>query len=467
MQAQVVSNNAITAFSWLQNVGRNTEFPRFDIPQGDRNRDGLITISDGDGTPDGRSDHPVCLTDLPTMRATACLPAGQPVQAPRAWIVSVCASQPDGTLYPSCVPDAGDPLAPRRVTIEADAQVGAATKRIRATYEFDLGVSDVFRYAYFTNNYGWFATGAGSTITVNGEVRANGNLDFTGDMTHLKVNGDLHASSNPEVVQPSTSEPATGTITGNPSHAADLLSYWQTKPVMARPGRDPFLPNQPAIRGKDALLPYGEGWDSDQPQQRFPSQPTKEMPYLGDLSLYKQLSSTTGRDYGSGYVSWGYLDPSGSYHVGELWQGMVYEDAEWGQTESGEWIQTGGPPPRSADDPTTPVVIQGWIWLDGPVVVGGDVIIKGMLDGYGGTIYAGRNIHIVGDLQREEAWASPEWPRLERNPADGMIQVKDGYDAPSWIGTVCNDGTYVSDDWTWSEAQQQWVQSPIPAGCVN
>jgi hypothetical protein len=88
---------------------------------------------------------------------------------------------------------------------------------------------------------------------------------------------------------------------------------------------------------------------------------------------------------------------------------------------------------------SAPLVIVGTddypIRINGPFVADGDVIIKGVVSGQG-TIYAGRNIHIVGDI-----WygAPPEWPAIWREGVTGQI---DNWDSPD-LGSVCSDGTYV------------------------
>lgn len=439
VSAQVVSNNLIDTLQWLDSVGTKSENPIFDIPLEDRNRDGLITVADGDGIADGRADHPRCIdeTDLPTIIESRCAPATEAVALPRAWITQVVSTNP------------ADPLAPRDVTIIAEAKVGSTTKQIRATYRFALGLSDIFRYAYFVNNYGWFSAGSSSSVVINGEVRANGNLAFLGDMTKFTVNGDLYASDNPAVIQPQTwpSEPATGSITGDPSQMTDLLQYWQTKSPQARPARNVTFPGQPAIGGVQKILPYGMGWDSDHPEQRrFESQPTQDIPYLGDLSLYRDLSkSLNGELY-----TWWY--DSATNTTGEVWihDGEVHTYKDWYDGSQMHFEET----TRSADDPT-PLVIQSAsgdaIWISGPVVVGGDVIIKGSIYGQG-TIYSGRNVHIVGDIKA--IWSTPEWPTIERQTSDGTLIVKSGYYSGQTAGRVCNDGTYVVPG------------GQAPAGCV-
>ena len=93
---------------------------------------------------------------------------------------------------------------------------------------------------------------------------------------------------------------------------------------------------------------------------------------------------------------------------------------------------------------TQPLVIVGTdaqpIQIDGPVVVEGDVIIKGVVSGQG-TIYAGRNVHIVGDITYTDP---PVWPSLDRNTRTGEISdYRDQQLANFDFGSVCNNGQYV------------------------
>ena len=63
---------------------------------------------------------------------------------------------------------------------------------IQETVCFATGQSQVFNYAYFVNNYGWMN---GSSITINGDMRANGNISLSGST----VNGFIYGAANEEV----------------------------------------------------------------------------------------------------------------------------------------------------------------------------------------------------------------------------------------------------------------------------
>lgn len=456
---QVNQGNAVAALQWLDALGRGTENPPLDIPFVDRNKDGLITSADGDGTRDGTAASPLCLPSLPTVnsKAAACQPTTAPVQAPRAWIVSV--ANPGEDLNKNGLLDAGedangngalDPpglLTPRRMTIRAQAQVGSVVKTIQTTYQIDLGTSDIFRYAYFINNYGWVNAPKDTQFFVQGEMRSNGDLTL-GGKGWLQVNGDLYASQNPEVSNPTTGLPAQGTIAGDPGEADDWTHYWQWKSAQSRPARRLTAKGQPAINGVAKTLPYGYGWDSDYPspdvykpdQRRFESQSTQPIPYLGDLTLYKNLA--TGYRSKSGQPpTLSYIDPGPDKDY------MTSGDNKRVTLTGGIYYGPDGV--AGTKDDKDPLVLVGrvsWgsdrsVQVNGPWVIPGDVIIRGEVSGRG-TLYSGRNVHIVGDgiYYRN----GPIWPGVERNQDTGQIRSNpDTYDSLTDMGSVCNNGAYV------------------------
>lgn len=418
--------DAVRALQWLDSLGTQSEVPMFDVSPTP------VNLCTGDCLRDGMPTNPRCISGLPTINQTTCRPVGETVQAPRAWIVSIASTNP------------GNSLAARRVTIDAEAAAGSVTKRLRATYTVDLGMSDIFRYSYFINNYGWFSVTGASSLLINGEVRANGNVAFLGNVNNMRVHGDISASSNPELKDPGTLLPATGTITGDPNQWSRASDYWSWKSSRARPARRLTFSGQPAIGGGTAakVLPYGQGWNTEsrqnpQPafpeQQKFTGQPTQDIPYLGDLNLYKSVanqlnSRLTFYEKKTVTFRWGRWTWTYTALVPRT-VNAVYKGPD-GKT---------GNAADSADD-SNPLVLDGSyypITIDGPVVIPGDVIIKGNVTGQG-TIYSGRNVHVVGDVNHRQP---PEWVSLERYPGDGRIRRKD---TGAILGRVCNDGTYLA-----------------------
>lgn len=332
----------------------------------------------------------------------------------------------------------------RNVTIESMATVNGITRRMRSTFRVSLGASSIFRYAYFVNNYGWFDLAA----EINGDVRANGNLRFAGDMSKLWVQGDLYASLNPNLTDPVTNDPATGLITGDPTQKSDWTSYWTYKTgltsLRARPAQLLTHPNQPAIGGTPTKLPAGFGWDSEYvdpntgvqgEQRKFTAQPVHDMPFIGDLNLYKTMADNQARsvtltnDDGDGKGS--YLKiKSGAYkiQIDEVYKGPngIAGDAD----DKQPLVLIG-----TASDP---------IEIGGPVVIPGDVIIRGVVKGRG-TIYSGRNVHVVGNVTPV---TPPEYPALERNATTGVVREYNAtnLDKPeSNLGVVCSGAGHVGE----------------------
>jgi hypothetical protein len=358
-----------------------------------------------------------------------------PTGSGQAWIAATSSTEP------------GNPLASRAVVLEAVATVGGVTKRIRATYEIELGMSDIFRYAYFLNNYGWFDAQGNSSITVNGEVRSNADLKFSGNMNNIVINGDLYASNNPSMRDPDTGAQALGTVSGDPEEESTWSSdygsneYWLGARYDAgsRPPSEltnPFEP--PAIGGTPKVLEDGQGWDGV--QSRFEGQDVQPIPYLGDLSLYEDIAGAQG-------ATLSYYDPGPDMEFGSA-------DDIGRRTINGVYHGPDGIAGTGDDD--YPLVLvgadngSGVIEINGPVVIPGDVIIKGQVTGQG-TIYAGRNVHIVGDIEYDNPAL---YPNLIRDRVSGALTDWHGLTNPDetgghtyyQLGWVCNNGTYVNPD---------------------
>ena len=327
-----------------------------------------------------------------------------PTGTASAWVVSAARAIDPVTGLPDA-----SPLATRILTVDAQATAGSMTKRLRTTYNIALGMSDIFRYAYFINNYGWFDAQSGSSITVQGEVRANGNFDFTsssilgGEASNIRLNGDIYAAGN---------------ISGNPSQATSWTNYYlanynSAEGGYARPNTQLVIPTQPAIGGSPRVLPYGEGWKGGE-QDKYAQQPKKDMPYLGNLNLYRALASGYNGGGGSTITYNADLNRDGNY---------LNDGAAGRKTLVGEYNPARGPDGVAGTrDDGEPLVLIGDaarpIVIDGPVVVPGDVLVRGVVGGRG-TIYAERNIHFVGSVTYQKA---PLYVGLERDTTTGRLR---------------------------------------------
>ena len=272
----------------------------------------------------------------------------------------------------------------RDVTLECTATVNNTFKTITVVVRYGSRPAEVFDYAYFINNFGWFW---GDTITSQGDIRSNGDFSF-GSYTP-NVNGDVYASENAALG-------ANGDITGNNDHDS-ISDYRNDADSTARPT------NPAADPPNDYEYPYGYDGESE----HFAQQQTVNMPYLGDLNYYKNQAISEG--------------------------GTV--------TQCGVTLIT-----NVLDDN---IVLIGTdacpIEINGPVVVSKDVLIKGTVKGQG-TIFSGRNTHIIGNITYENP---PAWTKPDTDPeaTDAVNASKDFLGLATKGNVVIGD--YTSSSWSW------------------
>ncbi|MBQ3343469.1 MAG: hypothetical protein IJG84_16330 [Kiritimatiellae bacterium] len=243
---------------------------------------------------------------------------------------------------------------------------------VAETVRFAQSRSKVFDNAYFVNNYGWFQ---GSGGTANGDVRSNGDMYLD---SRCKVNGLVYAAPNPELG-----------VSGRVTNYGTMDSYSTYKGTtygasnMARPlAVDP--------QTGDAVAGGYEAPQSVTTQDKInrvhdcdtEEVNPVEMPYIGDLtsenSDYRQwINELRALDSSLCKVTQG-----GNVIVDKYYDG-VGPSGDATLADKGVLILEG--------TQSNPIVVNG------PVVVESDVIIKGYVTGQG-TIYSGRNIHIVGDI---------------------------------------------------------------------
>ena len=307
-------------------------------------------------------------------------------------------------------------LRARAVRNNPGGTVSSST--IEERIRFALMRSRVFDNAYFVNNYGWFQ---GSSITANGDVRANGNLYLDSGCT---VNGRAFAAKNDELN-------VIGTIQ-NKGKMQNQSAYWSGCGNFARP-------TSPAWSGGDY---YGGGYEApltvttaDLENRLYPYQDELTMPYISDLSEYIKYAQDSGGKL-SGGISYK-LDAQGNVTQTSLGTINAHYDGA-------------GPSGNLNLSDKGALVLEGTaanpIVIDGPVVVDSDVIIRGYVKGQG-TIYSGRNIHIVGTIQYVNG---PTWNHPDTNPdataaanmskdllglaAKGNIVMGD-YTLSTWLGS--------------------------------
>ncbi|MFH1460021.1 MAG: type II secretion system protein [Candidatus Omnitrophota bacterium] len=278
---------------------------------------------------------------------------------------------------------------PKDVTVVSTATVNNITKSITAVLRYSMSPSQVFDYSYFINNYGWFWGGG---ITSEGDIRSNGNFSFNGQPT---VDGDVYASVNPDLG-------AAGTITGSNKNKT-INQYWTQADAAARPTNPTANPQDIDGDGIDETFEYENGYDGT--SDEFAAQQVLDMPFLGDLSYYSGLAVT---------------------HNGTVKQGGV---TLVNNNYTGDIILIG-----TAANP---------IEIDGPVVVSGDVCIKGKVKGQG-TIYSGRNTHVLGDIEYVDP---PVYAKPDTDPtATDIANASKDFLGLAAKGNIVV-GDYTRNDW--------------------
>ncbi len=320
---------------------------------------------------------------------------------------------------------------------------------------FATGQSQVFNYAYFLNNYGWMN---GSSIIINGDMRANGNISVNQSI----VNGYIYAAANDELG-------VDGEITLQNSPKIYTANYYRSKVSdSARPTSPTYDGGQKWVGGFEAPAAstsssggWGGGWgggssggntvtikkptttstgtvvtDPDNPEISKPivneGADSLPMPYVSNLDNYvdyaKQMNGTLYRP------TYTFTDSIGDEHT------------VTGGTINAHYNRAG--PSGSIDNADKGALVligtqDNPIVINGPVVVDSDVIIKGYVKGQG-TIYSGRNVHIIGDIKYVDP---PTWEHPDTNPEE----TRDANRSADLLGLIAKGnivmGDYSSDSW--------------------
>lgn len=243
------------------------------------------------------------------------------------------------------------------VTNRVTASWGGISRIIEEVVRYRLNRSSVFDYVYFINNFGWFY---GVDCVVNGDIRSNYDVELKS--RDLVLNGHTYAAGVNDLKRPYQS--------------------WSWETYRYNSLSDYFRPLYHVDANKHNVGSiYDWGYD-DSGRHNYVSE--LDMPYigtLGDYRVYAQEQHGTVTNSSGVVISNVYSGAGPSGIDGAADQGCVHLKG----TQS------------------DPIVI------DGPVVVEGDLIIEGYYTGQG-TLYAGRNIHVIGDLVALESshWDHPD-----------------------------------------------------------
>ena len=277
---------------------------------------------------------------------------------------------------------------------------------------FGVDRSKVFDHAYFVNNYGWFE---GSTITANGDVRANGDMSLS---QSPKVNGHVYGAYNEELGVSGKIKNGTGTMDNKSTYLGTQYGTSnRARPLQENPGDGGYeAPVQVTTQDLNARLhgELAEGLD---------------MPWISDLNQYVKYAQELGSTLKVGNEV--KISGSDGYYKGL------------------------GPSGRADMPDNHALVLEGTqanpIRLNGPVVVSNDVVIKGYVTGQG-TIYSARNIHIVGNIQYVNP---PTWNSKKINTGNSS---KDLLGLAAKGNIVMGDCT--SSSWLSSTLSKVLTQSP-------
>lgn len=249
----------------------------------------------------------------------------------------------------------------RYVKVQVKATVGNTTRTIEEVIKYGIE-SVIAQYAYFQNQPMFVKPTA--MMRFNGDLRSNGNMSFVNN--DGKIAGDVYAS-----VCPDFGALGIGDISGTVS-AVPLNEYNTNKNTdkQARPIYD-----EGYLYGYKPLDTAGGG----APKVReFENEPQINVPPLGNLDDYKEDGA--------------WIKQAGKTLVDEVHSSKdVGVDGIAGSPDDGSIYLEG-----TRDNP---------IEIDGSVVIEGDVIIKGYITGHG-SIYASKNIHVIGEVKYLNP---PEW----------------------------------------------------------
>lgn len=288
-------------------------------------------------------------------------------------------------------------------------------KIVDVSANFRLSRSQVFDYTYFVNNYGWMDGFSETDLIVNGDMRANGNFNFSNGVP--TINGSVIAANNDKL-----SPPAAGLVLYNGSSVNAAPVKWTNTNYSTQAGakaqwRQAYDATKHGARGSSQYELWRDFiFDSDASIQNnrlagaaiqdasgarswsrtttgtnpvinlLDQTPTEEvvMPDLSDLNYYQNLSAN-------------YIDTKATYTDGTA--NPNYQEKAWVKTwntstNSYQTITTNGVLTGSAaliGTSAHPIMVHG------PVTFTQDAVITGYVQGQG-TIYTGRNVHIVGSI---------------------------------------------------------------------
>ena len=304
---------------------------------------------------------------------------------------------------------------------------------------FGVAQSRVFDNAYFVNNYGWMS----GNFTINGDFRANGNVSLKNGSV---VNGFIYAAANDYIG-------AQGSVTISSSSIYNQSTYRSKVSTRARYDvgnlNEVGSYNPATVTGTISRPTYYDGTlksgsHTDNPIKAIVNEGTEaasgqpnystpiEMPFVSDLQAYIDyaVDFEDGRGGRLSYPASTYTDDNGETHGTSAGSFTAHysgtgPSGDAALADKGSLLLIG-----TAANP---------IKIDGPVVVDGDVIIKGYVSGQG-TIYSGRNVHIIGDIKYVN---EPVWTHSKTGTA--AVEEMSANEEKDMLGLVAKGNIVIGD----------------------
>ncbi|MCR5751365.1 MAG: hypothetical protein K6G91_05335 [Kiritimatiellae bacterium] len=364
-------------------------------------------------------------------------------------------------------------LSPGELTIFATGTDGhGVAVTIMEVFDFsNARPTSVFNYAYFVNNYGWMN---GTSIVINGDFRANGDVSITGSV----VNGIVYSAPNTEVgAQGEVSFAPVRQQVGsgwNASYTYTYPSVLSRDQFWSHEETSPARPTSPPSAAADApvwnggfvapssgvTLTPNSVTDPNDSGHAFLSEARTgiAMPYISDLKDYRahaqELNAKT-TEGGAALATLKYCPynpETGTVDVGNK-QTISVSNYTVDDDTNTKWNNemlpsaTLGPSGVAGAGDQGAVVLVGTednpIEINGPVVIASDVVIMGYITGQG-SIYCGRNVHIVGDLTYKNP---PSWPHPDTTP-EATARANHNKDLVTLLAKGCVVvGNHTSAEW--------------------
>lgn len=281
-----------------------------------------------------------------------------------------------------------------------NGQTPDAWHSVAMTLQLELGGSEVFDYAYFINNWGWFY---GNTIIANGNARSNGQFDVAG--YHPTVTG----------------QPLYDTVNNDGSQVT-LSGYHDDNGDGLEDGNDGGV-----FSGWDILDAGNLQGNGGLASNQHDFQEAVEMPNLSNMSVYE----TKAIDEGSRILVAG----------NEVTNGVFGDESG----EQGNLYLVG-----TLADP---------IELDGPVVVRGDVIISGYVTGQG-SIYTEGNVYVPDSIHYVDGPTTDRPVDNTQAATESWLTTNKDKD---FLGLFARENVVVGDhtDSTWRYYVGGWMSSSM------